>query len=196
MKWLKRQLLIYDPKLSWELYAIKCFQGGPSCQYGVGIHRSEAVFVSIIRGRCVDCGCNKRYINTWWRQSPKCLILTAQWHNWSPKKTLSQACFESVHLSIQPSSSWLSKSEIIRPLSRLSNTFTLEVIFLCFNKLIFLDINFLQLEISQYSSVNYVLQHADARLTFEYMYKNFIPQTNPSSARDVVNLSRTGIHIR
>lgn len=67
---------------------------------------------------------------------------------------------------------------------------------LSFNKLILLDINFLQLEISQYFSVNYVLQHADARLTFEYMYKNFIPQTNPSSARDVVNLSRTGIHIR
>jgi hypothetical protein len=56
--------------------------------------------------------------------------------------------------------------------------------------------NLLQLEISQYSSVNYVLQLVDARLTFEYMYKNFIPQTNPLSARDVVNLSQTGIRIR
>jgi hypothetical protein len=62
--------------------------------------------------------------------------------------------------------------------------------------LMLLGFNFLQLEISQCSSVSYVPQHVDARLTYEYMYKNFIPQTNPSSARDVANPSLTGTHTR
>jgi hypothetical protein len=71
----------------------------------------------------------------------------------------------------------------------------LKVLEFC-NALMVLGFYFLQLEISQYSSVSYVLQHVDARLTYEYMYKNFIPQTNLSSARDVANLSPTGIRTR
>jgi len=47
-----------------------------------------------------------------------------------------------------------------------------------FSKLMFLNFIALQLEISQFSSVSYVLQHVDARLTSEYMYKSYTHQTN------------------
>jgi len=47
-----------------------------------------------------------------------------------------------------------------------------------FSKLMFLNFTALQLEISQFSSVSYVLQRVDARLTSEYMYKSYTPQTN------------------
>jgi hypothetical protein len=42
----------------------------------------------------------------------------------------------------------------------------------------FLNFTQLQLEISQFSSVSYVLQHVDARLTSEYTYKSYTLQTN------------------
>ena len=47
-----------------------------------------------------------------------------------------------------------------------------------FSKLMFLNFTALQLEISQFSSVSYVLQHVDARLTSEYTYKSYTLQTN------------------
>jgi hypothetical protein len=160
----------------------KPLQGDLSCQYVVGVRCSDAVFVSVIKG-----GCDRHHISTrWWETASKIYALT-----W----LMTQKHFIT-HLFLVFAAVNSSKSKMAKHIFHtFSNSFMLKCLEF-FNTLMLLDFNFLQLGISRFSSASYVLQHVDARLTYEYMYKNFIPQTNLSSARGVANPSLTDIHTR